>query len=205
MSGRSRSARRGFRAALAVITATAFVVLGVVVSTRPAWAHGGDESDEASVLARQAIALMVNTPKNTMAIEERIDDTLDAKDAEGVNLDLVKQAKETFDAGDLHRARALLEVAIGAKPHLSDASLLPVGQTAGPATDAESAVRLVTGEEAGTNVVVDPLDVQRRLDAGTWVALIAAFVVGVIGVALAIRFRPPVPMRSLRSAPTRER
>ena len=184
----------------------AFVVLWIVSSAWPAWAHGGDESEQASVLARQAIALIVNTPKNTMVIEERIDDTLGAKDTEGVNLDLVKQAKEALGTGDLHRARALLEVSIGAQPHLSDTGLLPVGQTAGPVSSAEAAgaVRLATGEEAGTNVVVDPLDVQRRLDAGTWVALTAAFVVGLIGVALAIRFRPPVPVRSLHSAPTKE-
>jgi len=182
----------------------ALLVFATFGTARPAWAHGDDETTKAGELVRQAIALIVNTPKDTMAIEDKITDALDSHDTEGVNVDLVKQAKDAFDAGDLHQVRALLEVSIGAQPHLSDTDVRPIGETAGPTTgaDTEAAVRLATGEETGTNVAIDPLEARRHFDAGTWLVLMATFAVA--GVALAVWFRPPVSLRSMRSTPAGE-
>jgi hypothetical protein len=46
----------------------------VAIGAPPAAAHGGDECDDAGVLVRQAIALILNTPDDTMAIENMITD-----------------------------------------------------------------------------------------------------------------------------------
>jgi hypothetical protein len=46
----------------------------VAIGAPPAAAHGGDECDDAGVLVRQAIALILNTPDDTMAIENKITD-----------------------------------------------------------------------------------------------------------------------------------
>jgi hypothetical protein len=178
----------------------------VVGAARPAWPHQGEETTAARDLVRQGIALIVNTPDDTMAIEDKISDALKSGNTEGVNLDLVQQAKTALDAGDLHRVRALLEVSIGAQPHVSNVDVKPIGETQAPPTgaEAEAAVRLATGEESGTNVVVDALKVDRHLDAGTWLMLVVAFAVVALGVALAVWFRPPVPMSSLRSGAAKE-
>ncbi|HET7486376.1 MAG TPA: hypothetical protein VFJ85_00505 [Acidimicrobiales bacterium] len=172
--------------------------LAVAVAA-PATAHEDEKSTEAGVLVRQAIALMVNTPRDTMAVEDKVDDALASEKPAGVNLDLVTAAKEALAAADLHRARALLEVSIGASPHVNDMAVLPVGRTAGPPSDTAAALRLATGEESGTNVAVDALAARRHLDAGTWAVLAALAVMAGAGVALAIRFRPPVPVRALRA------
>lgn len=179
----------------------AALVAIAVVTVAPAAAHEGEKSEEAGVLVRQAIALIVNTPKDGMAIEDKITDAIESEDVEGVNVDLVEQASVAFEDGDLHRARALLEASIGARPHLSGFDVMPVGRTHGPmeSDDPQMAMRMATGEESGTDVVIDPLDPPHRFDAGTWAALAAAVGLGAVGVALAVRFRPPVSLRSLRA------
>lgn len=173
----------------------------VVVSATAAWAHEDEESTEAGVLVRQAIALIVNAPANKMAIEDKIDDALKSTKPEGVELDLVRQAANELDGGSLHRVRALLEVSVGAQPHVSGMVVRPILETAEPPTGAaaEQAVKLATGEETGTNVAIDPLDPRRTMDAGTWLALAAVALVAAAGVALSVRFRPPVPLRQLKS------
>lgn len=175
------------------------VAVTLAVMAGPAWGHGNEESTKAGDLVRQAIALIVNTPKNRMAIEDKVNDALTSKRPEGVNLELVTEAKTALGAGNLHRARALLEVAIGARPHMTSAEVLPIPQTAGPPGGAEVA-GLVTGAESGTNVAADALAARRRFDAGTWLALAATLIVALGGVALAVRYRPPVSVRSLRRA-----
>ena len=185
----STRTRRG--AAAVALMVSAILVAG------PAWAHGGDETTNGGDLVRQAIALMVNEPKNRMAAEEKIDDALRTTDTEGVNIEVVKEAKTTLDAGNVHRARALLEVSIGARPHITDAEVLPIPQTAGPPSGPEVSA-LVTGAQSGTNVAIDALRPRRRFDAGTWLALAAAAVAILGGVALAVRYRPSVSVRSLR-------
>ena len=179
----------------------------VIALATPAWAHTGEESTKATVLVGQAIALIVNTPKDTMAIEDKITDALNSKDTEGVNLQLVTEARDTLDGGSLHRVRALLEVSIGAKPHMSGLDIPAIGQTGVPPTgaEAEAAVRLATGEDTGTNVAVDPLVAQRRFDAGTWIVLAVLAAVAATGIVLSLRFRPPVPLRALRASARQDR
>ena len=184
---------------LIAVTVAALVLLSL---SAPAFAHEEEQSVEAAVLVRQAIALIVNTPGDRMAIEDKITDALKSKKPAGVDLDLVRQAGAAFDGGNLHRVRALLEVSIGAMPHMSDLGILPVGETRGPVMGAQQdmALHMATGEESGTNVAIDPLSARRRLDAGTWIALSAALAIILGGLALAFAFRPPIPLRSLRAS-----
>ncbi len=78
------------------------------------------------MLVRQAIALIVNTPDNTMSIQDKIDDALKVEKKEGVDLALVQQAKQALAAGDLHQTRTLLARSIGAQPHLSGGTVPPI-------------------------------------------------------------------------------
>jgi len=174
------------------------VVMSVSLAAAPAWAHQGAESAKAADLVRQAVALIVNTPANGMAIEDKVNDALNSTQPQGVNLDVVRRAKAALAAGDLHLVRALLEVSIGARPHLTNAEVRAINETAGPPSGAE-VEGLVTGAESGTNVAIDALAARRRFDAGTWLALAASFVVALAGVALAVRYRPPDSIRSLRA------
>jgi hypothetical protein len=159
-------------------------------SVPPAWAHGGDESDEAGVLVRQAIALLVNTPGNKMAIEDKINDATDAKHSEGVDIALVTRAKSAFAQGDQHRARALLEVSIGARPHLSSA--LPKDIRVAPAKPGSvmAGVNLATGDQPGGGLADDPLVAKRHLDGRTTTMLILSLASIAFGAWLAIRYRP---------------
>ena len=184
------------------LSALCLIAVIVIALASPAAAHEDEESIKASVLVRQAIALIVNAPGSTMAIEDKINDALESKDADGVNLALVRQAASQLDGGNLHRVRALLEVSIGARPHMSGQNVQPIGETAGRVTgsDVNPALRLATGEESGTNIAVDPLHARRLFDGGTWLALSSMAALAAAGIALAVRFRPPVSLRDLRAS-----
>ncbi len=147
----------------------------------PAFAHGGNDSDKAGVLVRQAIAYIVNEPGNTAGAADKINDAKDAADKTGVDLNLVAQAGDAFDRGDIHRARTLLERSIGARPHLGGSDPQPIRVTP----------PLATGAETGIDVVTDPLPPHRTLGGGDWVSLSGLIALGALGVYLARRFRPP--------------
>jgi hypothetical protein len=151
-----------------------------------AWAHGEGESNMAFDLVRQAIALIVNTPDDTAAIEDKINDALDAEDKSDVKMPPVDQAMQALDGGDLDQTRLLLEVAIGARsPSGTGPVLLGYALT-------------VTGEETGTLAATDPMSGRGGLNGGDWVLLVASVVVGLLGAAAAYWLRPA-------SAPTAAR
>lgn len=82
----------------------------------PAAAHG-EQSDEAAVLVRQAIALIVSSPDDLGEIEEKTSAALEAPDPSGVDLALVQQADAALAAGeDVAQVRVILERSIGAGP-----------------------------------------------------------------------------------------
>jgi hypothetical protein len=137
-------------------------------------------------LVRQAIGLIVNTPDDTAAIEDKIDDALHAEDKSDVKMPPVEQAMEALDGGDLDQTRLLLEVAIGAR---SATGSEPVSMGNAPP---------VTGEATGTLAATDPMPGRGGLNGGDWVLLAASVVVGLFGVATAFWLRPA-------SAPTAAR
>jgi hypothetical protein len=174
----ARASRRGGAAAL-VLWLLAAVAL-------PARADEPGESDQASVLVRQAIALIVNTPNDMEGIEDKIKDAQEVKNQEGVKIELVEQAGEALEQNDMHRVRSLLEQSIGARPHLGGADVPPIRETSSLASGA-----LATGEQTGTNVAIDPLEPKRGLDGGAWVMLAVSLGLILLGAWLALRWRPP--------------
>jgi hypothetical protein len=185
------------RACFALCVAVALVALGAGPAAAHS-AHGGDEAEEASVLVRQGIALIVNTPGDTMAIEDKVNDAIETDDHDGVDVSLVRQAADALDAGDLHRVRALLEVSIGARPHMSSALPGEIQEAPGAPGAGVSGVNLATGDEPGGGLADDPLDADRHLDGRTTAMLVLSLVLVAAGIGLAIRYRP-TPTRRLRT------
>ncbi len=203
MGPTSQNTSRLMRAACAVmLTFGALIAFPV-----PAFAHTGEATTKASLLVRQAIALIVNTPRNEMEIEDKINDALDSNDTAGVNLDLVGQAKDKLAAGDLHATRTLLERSIGARPHLSPAMPVAIGSTPAQSASMPGTVidtpngpmQMAVGDQTGSGVAEDPLSVSTDLSGRELGALIVSIVAIAGGVVLAIRFRPPISLRQLRA------
>jgi hypothetical protein len=187
----SQVARWGGLAAALVL----YLFVGLGAGTAAADQPG--ESDEARVLVQQAIALMVNTPDDKMAIGERVEDALAAPHKEGVDLARVGQAQEALADGDTRRARALLQEAIGAGPFLADGTPWRIRETTGEPGAPAFAVR----GETGTSVILDEYDPGRRLDGGERLLLVLSGAAVVGGLVLAWRWRPPESIRALRRMP----
>ncbi|MFD8308365.1 hypothetical protein ACFV29_39435 [Streptomyces sp. NPDC059690] len=175
-AARSRSPRAAARTAAAGLLAAILLIL----SGSAAYAHGGDETDRAFDLVRQGIAYLVTKPQDSMDIEDKINDSLEAKDTSHVDLAYVRKAQRAFKAGDLTATRILLERSIGARLATTPADPVPINSPLP-----------VTGTETGTLVVADPLPGRGALHAGDWGLLAGSLAVGAAGVAVAIRIRPP--------------
>ncbi len=167
------------------VAAGALVLPLLVALALPALADEPGESDEASVLVRQGIALIVNTPDDMEGIEDKIKDAQEVQNKEGVKIELVEQAGEAFEQGDMHRARSLLEQSIGARPHLGGRDVPPIREASSLGSGT-----LATGEQTGTNVAIDPLEPDRGLDGGAWAMLAASLGLILLGAWLALRWRP---------------
>jgi len=172
----ARARCNGLRAVFPALIAAAFVAL---VPTG-AWAHGGDENTSAYDSVRQAIALIVNSPGNHEAIDDKIGDALVSDDTDRVNLDLVKQAQAAMDREDEHATRRLLEAAIGARVHTGIADPVPIGEPAP-----------LTGAATGTVAAVDAMPGRYGLTAAAWTTLAVSLLIAAAGVALAFQLRPP--------------
>lgn len=165
---------------VAVVLVAAFFAVG-----GPAAADTPGESDESAHLVREAIALIVNTPDDMDAVEEKIVDALEAPKQEGVDLDLVAEAAAAFPTDDMHDVRVLLERSIGAQPHRGNMDPLPIRETRGA-----PGMPMATGAESGTNVAIDPLSADRNLSGVDWLTLAGLIGLAGLGVWLAVRFRP---------------
>jgi len=174
--------------ALVAALALAFLAPAAVYADEPG------ESDEAKVLVLQAIALLVNTPDDMMAIEERVGDALEAPHKEGVDLAMVQQAADALGADDMDRAKELLQSAIGAGPYVGTGVPEPVREASGEPGRPAFAV----AGESGTTVVLDAYDPDRGLDRGEVVLLVLSVVVLLGGVLLSWRLRPADTVRQLR-------
>lgn len=155
------------------------VALGSVLSASPALAHGAGETEEGYLLVQQALGHLAHDTTMT-GIElamEKIDDALNTKDREGVNVAEVKQAKVALDAGDVAQARALLQHSI---------------------SEALSKLMPATGEETGTRVLLSAEAGRGRLALGGWVTLMVSALFLLVGFVVAWRFRPEDSVRDLR-------
>jgi hypothetical protein len=170
------ASRRATRAVALIVA----VLLAGLVAPASASAHGAGESDESLMLVRQAIAYLVNKPGDMEHVEDKINDALEAPHKEGVNLVLVKQAKDALDAGDMAQVRQLLEKSIGARPYTGSQDPVQIGKVPPP----------LTGEDTGTLAALDPMPGRHGLTAGDWGAIVAAVLIALIGIALSFRLRP---------------
>jgi hypothetical protein len=172
----------------------ALAVSLLLVLATPASAHEGEQAKAAIDDVRQAIAYIVNQPGNMDAIADKVNDALDSDDKDGVNMDLVSQAKAALEGNDMMQARLLLQASIGAVPDLSGTDVRPILHLAPNAGH----VPLAVGDETGTNVVYDPLPGRRHLTGTDVVLLSIAAVLALAGLFLAWRWRPHDSIRALR-------
>ena len=180
-SGREESGHSSFvnvlRRALMISSIAGVVLLFGAV---PVFAHGDGESAVAGDLVRHAIAVIVNEADNMDLAADKIKDALAAADTQGVGLKLVAQAGDALGKGDFHQARTLLELSIGARPHMGGSDPQPIRQVPS----------LAVGAETGIDVVTDGLAPHRNVTSGDVVALSGLIALGVLGAYLAVRFRP---------------
>jgi hypothetical protein len=173
------------------------MLLAGLIAPPIAGAHGEGESDESLVLVRQAIALLVNKPGDLMAVQDKMNDCLEAPHKEGVNLTMVRQAMDMMpseemgsgmmmSSGDMMQVRTLLEQSIGARPIVGNEDPVQIGDVPPP----------LTGEDTGTLVVLDPLPGRYGLTGGAWLAIVAAGLVVIVGGALSLRLRPKLSKTS---------
>lgn len=155
----------------------------LLAGARPVNADEPGESTVASELVRQAIALIVNTPDDMETIEDKVGDALEVANQVGVDIDLVRQAGDALEQGDLHTARALLERSIGARPHLGATDVAPIGEI--------SEDRTARGAEPGEAPILDPLDTS-DVDGGDTAAIVVGAILALAGVVLGVRWRPRV-------------
>ena len=157
------------------------LVVMVLFAVSPAAADEPGESTVASELVRQAIALIVSTPGNMEAIEDKVGDALEVENQEGVDISLIRRAVEALDNDNVHETRALLERSIGARPHFGATDVAPIGEV--------SQGRMARGAEAGEAPILDPLDTS-DVDGGDSAAIAVGVALALLGVFLGLRWRP---------------
>lgn len=161
-----------------LVTLLGFVLAGVFWMPA-AWAHEGEEPIAARDAVLQALAYIVNTPENMDVVADKVAEALEAEETAGVDLDLVERAQSALERQDMTEARDLLQRAIGAPP---DGSTVTLG----------------VGMDTGTSVVTDPMPGRADLTGADVGLLVVAGLLGVAGVLLSIRLRPPDTIRALR-------
>ena len=180
-----RTLRRGGAAA----AVSALLLTGVLAGTARA---DEEESDEASVLAEQAISLIANDAGDAR-VAERIEDALMAPQKEGVDLARVRQALDVVErpgrteAADAQARKLLLDALGGKLPSAPDAGTFAIGT------------------ETGTSQVLGEFRPVRGVsDTGDAVLLGLAGAATVGGLWLSHRLRPPHTIRQLEHTTAEE-
>ena len=131
--------------------AAACAGLIVLAPASAALADGGEEDFTARDFVEQAIGLLQGQPDLDELIEDRIADALEDDEVEGVDLALVEQAGEAFEAGDASSTIELLAESIGEEvgpalhqPEVGGGVEAPEG-TAGPILLVLAAALIVAG------------------------------------------------------------
>lgn len=161
----------------------AAVVTGLVAmlaASSPAWAHGEGETTEGYLLVQQALGHLAHDSSMTgidLAME-KVNDALETKDQEGVDVELLNEGKAALENGHADQARTLLQASIqGAIDDLPPA----------------------TGNQTGTHTVTPELEGRSSLRPQDWVLLAGSALLLALGVWLAFVFRPHEPVRALRA------
>lgn len=161
----------------------------------------GEESNEASVLVMQGIALIVNQAEKDRVVE-RIEDALMAPDKEGVDLakveDALTAAESASDSEGLNQARVLLQESIGARPASGYGEVPRIGGVS------KGGSPFATGGEPGTSVILDEVRPARGISNGGDAVLLVLAVPGLLlGLHLSFRFRPAHSIHQMRQQQAR--
>lgn len=161
------------------VTATALAALLLPIT--PAWAHGEGETKVGYVLIQQALGHLAHDEGHVGMDQamEKIDDALKTDEQTGVDIALVQQAKAALGAEDIAGARALLERSIAS---------------------AVAALAPATGAQTGTRQVLLPLRGRGALSGLDFVFAAVSVLMLLIGLALAVMFRPHDSIRRLRAS-----
>lgn len=199
VSSRSRSLGWGRRAGRGL--ALALLALGMLVASSGAALANEEETDEASLLVLQSVALIANGAP-VEAVEERIGDALEAPDQTGTDMAAVEEAAALVEPGatraDLEEARELLVGAIDVR------FASGYGEIPSPRELGHDESPYASGGDTGTTAVVDELQPARGISDGGDAVLLSLAVLAVIaGLVLARRWRPHDTIRQLRHRTTR--
>ena len=177
---RVQSRRRRLRRHAVPLFLTWVVVLTALLSASPVWADEPGETDVGYLLVQQALGHLAHDTNDTgidLALE-KVDDALNTKDQEGVDVAELRQARAALEAGDVPQGRAQLTESISAA-----LSQLP------PAT----------GEGTGTTTVPSALPGRGTLSGSDWMLLVVSVLLLGLGGGLAWHFRPRDNLRRLRA------
>ena len=199
VSSRPRSLGWGRRAGRGL--ALALLALGMLVAGSGAALANEEETDEASLLVLQSVALIANGAP-VEAVEERIGDALEAPDQTGTDMAAVEEASALVEPGatraDLEEARELLVGAIDVR------FASGYGEIPSPRELGHDESPYASGGDTGTTAVVDELQPARGISDGGDAVLLSLAVLAVIaGLVLARRWRPHDTIRQLRHRTTR--
>ena len=164
----------------------ALTVLAMVILAPSASAHGGDETKEGYLLVQQALGHLAHETNHegiSLAME-KVDDALKTEDQEGVDVAVLRQAMQALEAGQVDKARTLLQRSI---------------------KEATSNLMPATGEETGTTVIRPALPGRDGLTGRDWSFLGASVLCLLFGAWLAHRFRPADTVGELRRRLDRSR
>ncbi len=161
-----------------IVPIVVLTILGGGLAAQPAWADPGESADEGYIMVQQALSYLVIDPGPDGSSQALVmlDDALAADDQDGVDVATLERAREALQAGEAGAARALLQDSI---------------------TEAVTSLGPAVGEETGTTEVLPPLPPREALSPTDWVFLALSAFVAVVGVVLAVRFRPRQSLREL--------
>lgn len=165
-----------------MMTLFSFALLTLVLSvafTPPAWADGGEETDEGYVMVQSALSFLLNDsgPTGQEQAIVMIDDALAAADQDGVNVGVLQEARAAVESGNLEQGQQLLQQSI---------------------SEAVAGLEPAVGEETGTGEVLPPLAGQGDVVGFDWLFLAASALALLVGVVLSYRFRPAENLSELR-------
>lgn len=164
------------------------MAIGLLVtsaSVSAAWGDGEGETTEGYLLVQQALGHLAHDPgmSGMEAANEKVNDALTTKDQEGVDVAELRRGKAALEAGNVVRARSLLQDSI---------------------QEALGALPPATGNQTGTRQIPPELPGRTGLHAQDWMLIAASVLALVLGVWLSVLFRPDETIRTLRArlAPT---